>query len=265
MVEFAVNASMITDEGATVVEAVDRAADLGVPALEFFDWEGADLSAVRERAAERGVDIAGTLAAGAVGNIDDHDAQAATDPTDHETAVADLERSLRAAGEVGADVLIVLAGPIQGGYSRATQRRALQRVLRAGASVAEEEGVTMVVEPLNRKVDHPGYFLETSRAAFDIVRAVESDRVQVLYDVYHQQITEGDLIRTLTENLGDVGHVHISDNPGRHEPGTGEIDYATLLSVLDDAGYDGRVGMEWFEASEDRTMTETVERTLELS
>ncbi len=262
MVTFDVNAGIV---GESVPDGIERAADLGVGAVEFFDWEGADLDAVESACAAHDVDVAGVLAAGAGSNIDDRDAPAAVNPYDRETAVADVERSLEAAADLGADALIVTVGPDQGGFDRDTQRRALERVLADVAPTAEEVGVTVVIEPLNTVVDHPGYFLASSREAFDITRAVGSDRVQVLFDVYHQQIIEGDVIRNLTENVDQVGHVHVADNPGRFEPGTGEIAYGRIFDALDDAGYDGYVGMEFFATSEGTSMDEAVRSTLELA
>lgn len=264
MTLFAVNVGMIADADESVPDAIERAAALGVDAVEFFDWEGADLDAVRGASKEHGVDIAGILAGGGGANIDDRDAPAMVNPYDRDTVVADVERSIDAAASVGAECLILTIGPDQGGFDRDTQRRALERALEEIAPAAESAGVTAVVEPLNLTVDHPGYFLSSSREAFDIVRAVDSDRVKVLFDVYHQQITEGDVIRNLTESVDDVGHVHVADNPGRHEPGSGEIAYPNVLAALDDAGYDGYVGMEFFSASGGTTMSEAVRSTLEL-
>jgi len=261
MVTFDVNAGIV---GETVPDGIETAADLGVGAVEFFDWEGADLEAVESACEATGVDIAGVLAAGAGSNIDDRDAPAAVNPYDRETVVGDVERSLEAAADLGADSLIVTVGPDQGGFARDTQRRALERVLSDVAPTAEDVGVTVVIEPLNTTIDHPGYFLESSREAFDITRSVGSERVKVLFDVYHQQITEGDLIRNLVDNVEEVGHVHVADNPGRLEPGTGEIDYATVLTALDDAGYDGHVGLEFFATSEGVSMEEAVRSTLDL-
>jgi hydroxypyruvate isomerase len=264
MVRFDLNADILAGAEETIPEGIERAADLGADAVEFFDWEGADLDAVAAVCEARDVDVAGILAAGAGSNIDDRTAPAMTNPYDREQAVADVERSLEAAGDIGADCLILTIGPDQGGFDRATQRRALETVLEEVAPTAEAEGVTAVIEPLNTTVDHPGYFLADSQEAFDITRSVGSERVQVLFDIYHQQITEGDVIRGLTENIDQVGHVHVADNPGRLEPGTGEIAYGNVFEALDDAGYDGYVGLEFFETSAGVSMAEAVEGTFAL-
>lgn len=263
MVEFAVNTGIVAPDD-PVPTGVGVAADLGVGAVEFFDLQSADSAAVREACAEHGVDVAAVLADEA-GNIDDRDAPAAVNPYDRETVVTALEDDIEAAAAVEAESLVLTVGPDHGGFDQETQRRALERVLGAVAPTARDAGVTVVVEPLNSTVDHPGYFLRESGTAFDVVRAVDSDGVAVLFDVYHQQVTEGDVIRSLTENVDHVGHVHVADNPGRCEPGTGEINYENLFTALDDAGYDGYVGMEFFEASDETTIPEAVRATLDLA
>jgi hydroxypyruvate isomerase len=264
MVTFDVNVDIIATEDESAADAVAKASEWGVDAVELFDWQGADLDAVERACEEHDVDVAGILAAGAGSNIDDRDAPAITNPYDFEAAVADVERSLAAAGDLGADCLVLTVGPDQGGFDRATQRQALEDVLRAVAPTAEEAGVTAVIEPLNTRVDHPGYFLTSSQLAFDVTRSVGSDRVAVLYDVYHQQISEGDLLDRLTGNLDQVGHVHVADVPGRLEPGTGEIAYERVFDALDDAGYDGYVGLEFVETSDGTSMAEAVDATLAL-
>jgi hydroxypyruvate isomerase len=110
---------------------------------------------------------------------------------------------------------------------------------------AEEAGVTLVLEPLNTAVDHPGYYLTSTAEGIEIVEEVGSPSVQLLYDVYHQQITEGNVIDTITDHVEHIGHIHIADVPGRHEPGTGELNYANVFDAIDDADYEGYVGCEF--------------------
>lgn len=116
--------------------------------------------------------------------------------------------------------------------------------LKQAASLAEAENVTLLLEPLNTRIDHPGYTLCHSGPAFEIVRNVGSPRLKVLYDAYHMQIMEGNLLPTLEANLDAIGHLHIADVPGRHEPGTGEIDYASIAELLQANGYEESVGLE---------------------
>jgi sugar phosphate isomerase/epimerase len=104
--------------------------------------------------------------------------------------------------------------------------------LREAAALAERADVTLLLEPLNTIVDHPGYTLCHSAPAFELVRRVGSSRLKVLYDVYHMQIMEGNLIATMEANLAEIGHVHVADVPGRHEPGMGEINYGNIARML---------------------------------
>jgi len=227
-----------------VPEAIGHAADAGAEGIGCFDWEAADLDAVSVAAEEHGIVVFGTLAAGAGSEIMDPDAPCMVRPEHHERAVEDIERSLAAAAEVDADHLVVTVGQNQRDLEPAVQQTAVTAVLRAVAPTAEDRGVTVVVEPLNVRVDHPGYFLRTTGRGVEIVDAVDSPRVKLLYDVYHQQITEGNVIGNLRNNHEYVGHVHFADVPGRHEPGTGELNFENLFAALEAAGYDGFVGAE---------------------
>lgn len=125
---------------------------------------------------------------------------------------------------------------------------AQQQVMVENLSYAAEElgqhGITLVVEMVNRW-DLPGYLLTNPSQAFALQAQVGSPNLLVLYDVYHAQRTEGNLADTIQRNLARIGHIHIADNPGRHQPGTGEINYAYLLQAIDRLGYLGYVGLEY--------------------
>ena len=112
------------------------------------------------------------------------------------------------------------------------------------APIAGEYGVTIVLEPLNKIKDHKGFSLNTSADAFVIVDEVGSPALRALYDIYHQQITEGNLIPTITANIEKIGHFHIADNPGRCQPGTGEINYNNVFAAIKKAGYDRYLAFE---------------------
>jgi hydroxypyruvate isomerase len=109
----------------------------------------------------------------------------------------------------------------------------------------------LAVEPLNTRFDHPGYFLVRSDEAFDIVQSVNSPNIQMLFDVYHQQISEGNLIPTIRHYASRIAHFHIADHPGRHEPGTGEINYPNVLREIEKLNYQGTIGLEFFPLQND--------------
>jgi hydroxypyruvate isomerase len=101
------------------------------------------------------------------------------------------------------------------------------------------------VEPLNVAVDHPGFYLSSSQQALEIVDEVAAPNVKMLFDLYHMQIGEGNLTATIVANLDRIGHFHLADVPGRHEPGTGEINFANILRRIDEGGYGGYIGLEY--------------------
>ena len=187
-----------------------------------------------DAADEAGIPVIGAVAGGTL-----------TDPDEADDAVETIRESIAMAEQREIPTLIVTTGPDQDGLDREPQHENIVDVLSRVASDAEDAGVTLVLEPLNTEVDHPGYFLTHAEEGLEIVDEVGSPSVKLLYDVYHQQVTEGNIIETITENVDRIGHVHIADVPGRHEPGSGELNYGNVFAALDDAGYDGYVGCEF--------------------
>lgn len=175
------------------------------------------------------------------------------DPDDRAGFLTELRQSIDRASRLGCPRLTILSDRVDGrGIPIPPPRPLTDREkaasmlegLRQAAALADAAGITLLLEPLNTKVDHPGYTLSHSAQAFDLVRRIASPRLKALYDVYHMQIMEGNLIATLQANLDDIGHIHVADAPGRHEPGTGEIHYANIARMLTGAGYPRCVGLE---------------------
>jgi hydroxypyruvate isomerase len=119
----------------------------------------------------------------------------------------------------------------------------VETMIRLG-ELAKGHDVTIVMEPLNILVNHMGYYLVTSAEGFQMMREVGSPKVKLLFDIYHQQISEGNLIRNITENIDLIGHFHMGDNPGRLEPGTGEINYTNIFAAIQKTDYDGYLAFE---------------------
>jgi len=128
----------------------------------------------------------------------------------------------------------------------------LNRTLIDNAAFAASElakyDIRLVIEPINTR-DIPGFFLCGTQQGLDIITATGSDNIQLQYDIYHMQIMEGNLASTMEKNLPNIGHIQLADNPGRHEPGTGEINYPFLFEFLDRIGYDGWIGCEYIPAN----------------
>ena len=217
------------------VKRIDLSADAGLPAFEFWGWGGQDLPAIRKRADDRGLTIAafGIQSQGAL-----------VDPANTEKWVAGAQESIEKAVEFRVPTAIVTTGN-EMALPRADQHAAIVAGLRGLAPAAEKAGINLVLEPLNILVDHRGYYLSTSDEGFEIVEQVGSPRVRLLYDIYHQQITEGNLIQRIAEHIGLIGHFHCADVPGRHQPGTGEIDYQNVFAAIAKTDYAGFIGLEY--------------------
>jgi len=123
-------------------------------------------------------------------------------------------------------------------------RKTLVDNLRFAATAMEKEGIRLLVEPLNDR-DIPGFYLVHTQDALQLLEEVNHANLFLQYDIYHMQIMEGNLTRTILDNLPRIAHVQLADNPGRHEPGTGEINFPNLLRFIDEAGYDGWIGCEY--------------------
>ncbi len=141
--------------------------------------------------------------------------------------------------------LTVLAGLAPQGADFSDLQTTLVDNLKFAASAAAPHGINVLLEPLNT-VDTPGFFVFHTDHALSMIEAAGSPaNLKLQYDVYHMQIMEGDLIKTIESNLDKIGHIQIADNPGRNEPGTGEINYPGVFARLDGMGYDGWVGCEY--------------------
>ncbi|HEY3284709.1 MAG TPA: TIM barrel protein [Armatimonadota bacterium] len=225
--------------GVPFVDRLDVAAKAGIPAVEFWGWGGKDIDAIGKRAKDLGLEVA---IFGAGGSQPTGDLKL---PESRDGFVAAVRESIGVARKLGVDRLICTTGNEIAELPRQQQHDALVGNLKAAAPVLEGEGITLCLEPLNVLVDHAGYYLVTSVEGFQICREVGSPRVKLLYDIYHQQISEGFLIPTITANIDLIGHFHAADVPGRYEPGTGEINYANVFAAIGKTSYDGYVGLEY--------------------
>lgn len=156
-----------------------------------------------------------------------------------------VRRAAELARTLGCRRVNALAGIPPADADPEAVRATLRDNLRWAAPRLAEAGVALLVEPINSRVDMPGFWLDTPRKALDLIAEVAVDNLWLQYDVYHAQVMEGDLARTIEASLGRIAHLQIADHPGRHEPGTGEIHYPYLFALLDRLGYSGWVGCEY--------------------
>jgi hydroxypyruvate isomerase len=155
-----------------------------------------------------------------------------------------VARAIDYASVLGCPQVNCLAGKLPHGVAHEHAHITFVGNLRYAAAALQRAGIRLLIEPIN-PIDIPGFFLTRTDQALAIADEVGSDNLFVQYDVYHAQRVEGELGATLGKHLARIGHIQIADNPGRHEPGTGEINYAWLLPHIDALGYRGTIGCEY--------------------
>lgn len=156
-----------------------------------------------------------------------------------------VEQALDYAMVLDCERVHCLAGLRPAGCDEAMLETTFVANLRHAADRFATIGATVMIEPINSRIDMPGYWLDDVSKGFRLLQAVDRSNVKLQLDLYHAQIIQGDLARTIEANIDHIGHVQIADNPGRHEPGSGEIHYPFLFDLLDRLGYSGWVGCEY--------------------
>ena len=158
-------------------------------------------------------------------------------------------QAIEYAKTLGCTRLNSLAGIAPEGADRDHLTQVMVDNLRFAADACASDGITLLIEPINTQ-DIPGFFLARTAQAVEIIEAVGADNLKLQYDIYHMQIMEGNLARTIHTHLGLIDHMQLADNPGRHEPGTGEIHYPFLFRRIDELGYEGWIGCEYKPAAD---------------
>jgi hydroxypyruvate isomerase len=241
MPRFAANLSMLFTE-APLIERFERAARAGFAAVEIqfpYDVPAEELQAalLRNRLSLVLFNLpAGDWAAGERG--------IACHPDRVDEFRQGIDTALAYAAALGVPQLNCLAGIRPAQVPADTARHVLAGNLRHAALRLKAHGLKLLIEPINTH-DIPGFFLHGTRQALDLIAEVGADNLFLQYDVYHMQRMEGELANTLAANLEKIAHIQIADNPGRHEPGTGEINFDFLFAHLDRIGYPGWVGCEY--------------------
>ena len=227
---------LFADGGRPFADRVGVAASSGFAHVEFWTARDKDLVGLDQAIRESGVTVSAFVSE-PTGRL--------VDPATHDQFLQGVVESARLARRLGARGLIAVSGDTRAGVPRREQHDAVVEALRRAAPVASDAGARLLLEPMNTLVDHPNYFLESTAEAMEIVTEVGHPAVKVLYDLYHSVVMGEDPKSVLAGNGDLIGHVHIADVPGRHEPGTGEIDWPTQLATLRSAGYQGPIGLEY--------------------
>ena len=166
------------------------------------------------------------------------------DDGDREAFLADIRASIAVAKRLGARHMTVVTGFMDRKVPEAIQTGRIIDCMRRAGDIVAPHGLTLVMEPLNTRTNHPGVFMQSIAQGYAVARGANGPGVKILADLYHEQIQSGNLIPTLEACWAEIGYIQFGDNPGRKEPGTGEINYATITRWLRARGYGGVIGME---------------------
>ncbi|NUU04095.1 hydroxypyruvate isomerase [Herbaspirillum robiniae] len=241
MTRLAANLTMLFTEQ-PFLERFKAAADAGFKAVEFLFPYAFDPEQIADQLRANQLQL--VLHNLPAGNWDGGERGIACHPDRVAEFRAGVDDAIRYARALEVPQLNCLVGILPQGVSREAAREVLVGNLKYAAGKLKENGIRLLIEPIN-SFDIPGFFLNTTRQAVELILATGSDNLFVQYDIYHMQRMEGELANTIKANLSLIRHVQLADNPGRFEPGTGEINYRYLFRFLDEIGYDGWIGCEY--------------------
>ncbi len=241
MPRFAANLTMLFTE-APFLERFERAAKAGFKAVEFLFPYAFEAAQIRQRLDDHGLAL--VLHNLPAGDWDAGERGIACLPDRRPDFRAGVGRAIEYAQALGVGQLNCLAGKVPAGVAGDVLRATFVENLAYAASALKGAGLKLLIEPINT-FDIPGFYLNRTAQAADILAEVGADNAFIQYDIYHAQRMEGELAATLQKYLPLIGHIQLADNPGRNEPGTGEINYPFLFAHLDRLGYDGWIGCEY--------------------
>ncbi|MDD1779761.1 hydroxypyruvate isomerase [Enterovibrio sp. ZSDZ35] len=241
MPKLAANLSMLFTE-LPFIERFSAAANFGFQGVEYlfpYAFDAHEIKAELDRNHLKQV-----LFNLPAGDWDAGDRGIAADPSRVDEFRAGVALAIEYAKVLECDQVNCLAGIVPDGVSLQEAEATLIENLKFANDALEKAGIRLVAEAINTR-DIPGFALTNTQQALRVYEAVGSDNFSLQYDIYHMQIMEGDIAPTLSSTLDKIGHIQLADNPGRHEPGTGELNYHFLLKHIDDIGYQGWVGCEY--------------------
>lgn len=249
--KFAVNVEMWFKK-LPFLDRLREAAALGFPGVELWPWQDKDIDAVAKLSQELGLAITQFTAWGFRPGLND--------PKNHDTFVKAIQDGCAVAHKWNCKLMTVVAGDDVPGMSQEEMHANVIKGLKRVAPIAKSEDVTLILEPMNIRVDHKGHCLYGSAPAIRICNEVDSSHVKINWDLYHMHITEGDLCGHLREGFkaGRIGYLQLADHPGRNEPGTGEIHFNRVLKEAYDLGYRGYVGLELNPKTDELTAAQAV-------
>ncbi len=220
--------------GKDFVESIYTVKELGFDTIETYFWTELDLDAVKKALDETGVNLMSMCTTNFTMN----------DPLLHDKWLDGLKETCKAADKLGVKKLITQVGQ-DNGKPRDEQHKAIVDCLKKATDILNEHDIILMIEPLNLYVDHPGYYLWSAVEGFEMIKEVNHPKVKLVYDIYHQQVMEGNIIPNITANLDLIAHIHGAGHPGRIDLQYGENNYNFIFQKIEEAGYNGYCGLEY--------------------
>ena len=252
MLKFSICAEMFFRE-LPYEDRVKQISKAGFKYVEFWKYSSKDWKAIQKINQEYNLQITAFCAEGI--NL--------VNPELKSQNIVGLKQSIDKAVETGVSVIIITVGQASPELSRKTQHQAIVQSLGEVATYLKDKDIIMCLEPLNTLVDHQGYFLDSTSEAVQICDEVGCEKIKILYDIYHMQIMEGNIIDTLKKFKDCIGHIHTANVPGRHELDLGELNYQIIFDTLQEIGYKGYVGMEYSPTLPDQQSLERMKKLYE--
>ncbi|MCR4431915.1 MAG: TIM barrel protein [Tepidanaerobacteraceae bacterium] len=218
----------------------------GFDYIEFWLWKDKNINKIKELREKNDLKVASFSGDQNYSLIDDNES---------EKYISFIKESIETAKYLKCNHLVIHSNALGPGglvlkdYKEMSNYKkfgTMLNVLKKLSPIAKKEKITLVLEALNTEIDHAGNFLASTKVAAEAVQLVNSPYIKILYDVYHMQIMEGNIIATIKKYIDSIGYIHIADVPGRHEPGTGEINYNNIIKTLKTLNYNGIIGFELF-------------------
>ena len=241
MPRFAANLTMLFNE-VPFLDRFEKAAKSGFKAVEFLFPYAYPAEELKARLANNGLTL--VLHNLPAGEWDAGDRGIACDPARVNEFRAGVPKAIEYATALGVPQLNCLAGKAPAGVSKEELHETLVANLRFAAAELKKAGLRLLTEPIHT-LDSPGFFLHGTDQALRLHDQVGADNLFLQHDIYHMQRMEGELAGTIKKHFSRIAHIQVADNPGRNEPGTGEINYAFLFNLLDSLGYQGWIGCEY--------------------
>jgi len=246
--------TVFTDQ--SVEKRVELIAGAGYRVVEFWFQSSESAAAIRQACDQHGVTINNLVVNSPDGSI----GGAPVNAGDLNKYLERVEEMIALAKSIDCHMGITCAGNLQPGLTSAQMHVNLEKAYGMAAEIAAKRQFTLVVEPLNTHVNHAGYYLDSSDEAAEIIRAIGNSALKLLYDIYHMQIMEGNLIAHIEKHIDIIGHFHAAGVPGRHEVFDGEINYQAVVKRIEELGYTDCFGLEYMPAMADHA--ESLKQTL---